>query len=123
MEQRSVSSAAWTMGLFISFALLGLAFMVYALIQFSLEAKRNAGARWGNSNPKTREVELRNLIEMHLPRAVADISSYKRRTAEWSHGNGEIQVRTISNDSHVVVRRLRAGARDILDVSRRSRGS
>src|SRR2546426_5137627 len=35
-------------------------------------------------------------------------SSFKRHTAEWSHGNGEIQVRSISSDGHVVVRRIRA---------------
>jgi hypothetical protein len=75
------------MWLFVILVTLGLAFLVYAFIQFSRDAKRTSQ---GDSDLKTGNTQPRNLVEMNSPQSVKRASSSKRRAAKWSRGNGEI---------------------------------
>ena len=101
----------WTMWLFAILVSLGLAFMVYAPIQFSRDGKRKPGTSQGDPNLKTGDTQPRNLVEMNSPQDISKPPSSKTRTAKWSHGNGEIEVRSVGSDGHVVLRRIRASRR------------
>lgn len=108
------------MQLFVSLASLGLGFMLYALVQFFRDTGRRSPARTRDSSLKIGRPHLGTLVRMNLTRSVGKQSSSQTQSAEWSHGNGEIQVRTTYSDGRVIPRRICASARRTVGVSGRS---
>ena len=98
------------MPLFFILVSLGLVFMLYALVQLLRDAKRRPSSFQQSSRQKTGNVRTERVVRNSAKAGRKDSLS-KRHRAEWIHGNGEIQVRSISSDGHVVVRRIRASTR------------
>jgi len=96
------------MPLFFILVSLGLAFMLYALVQLLRDGKERPRTFQQGSRPKAGNRQTGRVVRMDSAIAERKDPFSKRRTAEWIHGNGEIQVRSISSDGHVVVRRIRA---------------
>ncbi len=99
-----------TMWLFFILVSLGLVFMLYALVQLLRDAKRRPSSFQQSSHQKTGNVQTERVVTMDSAKSERKDSFSKRHRAEWIHGNGEIQIRSISTDGHVVVRRIRASA-------------
>ena len=96
------------MPLFFILVSLGLAFMLYALVQLLRDGKGRPRTFQQGSRPKAGNGQAPRVVRMDSAIAGRKDPFSKKRTAEWIHGNGEIQVRSISSDGHVVVRRIRA---------------
>ncbi len=106
------------MRVFLILMSLGLVFMLYVLVQFFREGKRRTSNRQHSSNPKAGNLQTGRVVSMDSTQSKRKHSSSKRRTAEWSHGNGEIQIRITYSDGRVVLRRIRASARRASGISR-----
>ena len=96
------------MRLFFILVSLGLAFMLYALVQLLRDGKERPRTFQQGSRPKAGNRQAPRVVGIDLAIAERKDPFSKKSTAEWIHGNGEIQVRSISSDGHVVVRRIRA---------------
>jgi hypothetical protein len=96
------------MWLFFILVSLALVFMLYALVQLVRDAKRRPSTFRQSSHQRARNVQTERVVGMDAAKSGRKDSFSKRHRAEWIHGNGEIQIRSISSDGHVVVRRIRA---------------
>ncbi len=108
-----------TMWVFLIFVSHGLVFMLYVLVQFFREGKRRTSNRQYSSNPKAGNLRTGRVVSMDSIQSERKHSSSKRHTAEWSHGNGEIQIRITCTDGDVALDRIRASARRTSAISRR----
>src|SRR6266700_2691463 len=87
---------------------LGLAFVLYALVQFHGEGKgRRPRRRQGTDAKPDITVEGR-VLHINSKQAAGNDSG-KSGTKGWSHGNGEIRFRSISRTGDVFIRRIRQG--------------
>lgn len=95
------------MWIFLILVSVGLVFMLYALVHFFRDGRQRTAPRDDRSGSapakKTREGVV-GIRPGHLTRK----DSHRGRAAGWNHDNGEIQIRSINSDGHVVVRRIRA---------------
>ena len=95
------------MWIFFTLVGLGLVFMLYALVQFRAETERHRPRPRPGTNAKPDTAGERQLLHMNS-KQVARNDSGKTSTKGWSHGDGEISVRSIYVNGHVVVHRIRA---------------
>ncbi len=85
------------MWFFLILVSLGFVFLLYAFVQFFREGKRRTSIHQHSSNPNTGKPQTGHLLRMESIQSARKHSSSKRHTAEWSHGNGEIQIRNYSH--------------------------
>jgi hypothetical protein len=107
------------MWFFLILVSLGLMFMLYAFVQFFREGKRTTSNHQHSSNPNTGKPQTERVAMIDSIQSARKHSSSKRHTAEWSHGNKEIQIRITCIDGRVVLRRIRTSARRTSSISRR----
>jgi hypothetical protein len=107
------------MWFFLILVSLGFVFMLYALVQFFREGKRGTSNRQNRPNPNTWKPQTGRVVRMDSIQSAQKHSSSKRRTAEWNHGNGEIQIRIICTNGYAFLRRICASARRTSGISRR----
>jgi hypothetical protein len=108
------------MWIFFTLVGLGLAFMVYALVQFHGEVKGHKRQRRHKLDTKSEIAGKRRLLHMSSKQAA---DSGKTGSKGWSHGNGEIRFRSTSTTGDVFIRRIRASAEPKSGVREKSRNS
>ena len=104
------------MWIFFTLVGLGLAFMLYALVQFHQETKGHRTRRRRGSEAKPEIADEGRVLQISS-KQLARNEFGKTGTTGWSHSNGEIRFRSVGSSGDVFVRRIRAGAKPKIDIS------
>src|SRR5215472_12801652 len=104
------------MWIFFTLVGLGLAFMLYALVQFHVELKGRGFMRHRASRAKPEIVGERRVVHITSKQSGRNDSG-KTVATGWSHSDGKIRVRSISNSGDVFGRGIRTSAKPKLDSS------
>lgn len=104
------------MWIFFTLVGLGLAFMLYAFIQFDVELKEYGFMHHRASHAKPEIVGERRVVQIISKQSVRNDSG-KIVATRWSHSDGKIRARSIVRSGDVFVRGIRASAKPKLDTS------
>src|SRR5215831_7397829 len=102
------------MWIFFTLVGLGLAFMLYVLVQFHGELKGRRSRRHGALHKYPSKSGGGRPLQINEKGSLRD--SGKTRNTGWSHSNGEIRFHSNSN-GNVFVQRIRASAKSKFDIS------
>ena len=110
------------MWIFFTLVGLGLAFMLYVLVQFHDDIKEHRPRRRQEADAKRDIVGKGRLLHISSKQAAGNDFG-KTGTKGWSHDNGEIRFRSISTTGDVFGRKVRASARPKFGVTTKAGGS
>jgi hypothetical protein len=96
------------MWIFLILVSVGLVFMLYALVLFFRDGRQKTTRHEDRSGSAPAKKTREGVVSIIRPGHLTPKDSYRRRSADWSHGNGEIQIHMVGSDGHVVARRLRS---------------